>query len=446
MPELSDPLIIGLLVFLGILLGLVLGVLAARSRDAGARGHAEAERVALRERLEEYRRERDEALARVESTHSELAALQSRSAADAERLAWLEQAESRLRETFESLASRTLSRSTQQLTSQSRAELDQFSRTLKSDWNTQREQLSGLMKPMGEELKRLDGHIRALEEKRQGAYEGLTEQIGMIAQQHRALQQATSSLDQALRAPNVRGKWGEVQLRRLVELAGMSEHVDFDEQQTGSAQGRPDLVVHLPSRAIMPVDSKAPMSAYLESQEAASPELAAQALKRHASALRAHVQALAGKAYWKQFERAPEFVVLLIPYESGLSAAFRSDPALLEDALASRVIIASPASFLALLRVIAYGWMQIQLSENAAAISREGRELLDRLGPFAEHLNKLGSSINQAAERFNDAAGSFERRILPTARRLHELGAASDPPGNPEQIEGHARRIQHDGG
>lgn len=445
MPDLSDPLIVGLLVLLGVLLGLVLGVLVSRVRDAGARGRSEAELAALRDQLAERRAERDTARERLEASRVELAALQSRSAADAERLAWLEQAETRLRETFESLASRTLSRSTQQLTAQSRTELDQFSQTLKADWNAQKEQISGLMKPMSEELRRLDGHIRSMEEKRQGAYDGLTEQIQLIAQQHRALQQATSSLDQALRAPNVRGRWGEVQLRRLVELAGMSEHVDFDEQQTGSDQGRPDMVVHLPSRAIMPVDAKAPMSAYLESQEAASPELAAQALKRHAASLRGHVKALSGRAYWKQFERAPEFVVLLVPYESGLSAAFRADPALLEDALASRVVIASPASFLALLRVIAYGWMQIQLSENAAAISREGRELLERLGPFADHLNKLAGSLNQATERFNDAAGSFERRILPTARRLHELGAASEPPAELRPIEGHARKVQHDG-
>ncbi|MFO8042871.1 MAG: DNA recombination protein RmuC [Alkalispirochaeta sp.] len=285
----------------------------------------------------------------------------------------------------------------------------------------------------------------------------------MISQQYRSLQQATSSLDQALRAPNVRGKWGEVQLRRLVELAGMSEHVDFSEQTgraagsggsgggtaagqgaTGEGRGRPDLIVRLPSQGIMPVDAKAPMNAYLESHEAASPDLARQALKRHAAALRGHIQSLSSKAYWKQFDRAPDFVVLLVPYESGLSAAFGVDPDLLEYALANKVVVTAPASFLALLRVVAYGWMQVRLSENAEAISQAGRELLERLGPFAEHLNKVGAGLNQAADRFNDAAGSFERRILPTARKLYELGAAAEPPPEIGPVETHSRRIQHD--
>jgi len=194
----------------------------------------------------------------------------------------------------------------------------------------------------------------------------------------------------------------------------------------------------------MPVDAKAPMNAYLESHEAASPELARQALKRHAAALRGHIQSLASKAYWKQFDRAPDFVVLLVPYESGLSAAFGADPDLLEYALANKVVVTAPASFLALLRVVAYGWMQVRLSENAEAISQAGRELLERLGPFAEHLNKVGAGLNQAAARFNDAAGSFERRILPTARKLYELGAAADPPPEIDPVETQIRRIQHD--
>ncbi|MEX0741916.1 MAG: DNA recombination protein RmuC, partial [Phycisphaeraceae bacterium] len=346
----------------------------------------------------------DAALRRAENAQTEAAGLRSRAAADAERVAWLQQAEKTLRETFESLASRTLQQSTHTLTEQSRSHLQQFSQTLKADWNSQKLEMSGIVQPVSEELKKLDAHVRTLEEKRQGAYQGITEQIQLMSQQYRSLQQATSSLDQALRAPNVRGKWGEVQLRRLVELAGMSEHVDFSEQ-TGRApgsggsraagggsggagggvaaddapRGRPDLIVRLPSQGIMPVDAKAPMNAYLESHEAASPDLARQALKRHAAALRGHIQSLAAKAYWKQFDRAPDFVVLLVPYESGLSAAFGVDPDLLEYALANKVVVTAPASFLALLRVVAYGWMQVRLSENAEAISQAGRELLERL-------------------------------------------------------------------
>jgi DNA recombination protein RmuC len=430
--------------------------LIVRLMDAGRRAADRAEIASLRERLEERTSERDAARTRVDGLSAEVAELRSRAAADAERVAWLQQAEKTLRETFEALASRTLQHSARALTEQSRSHLDQFSRTLKADWNTQKLEISGLVTPVGEELRKLDAHVRTLEEKRQGAYQGITEQIQLISQQYRALQQSTSSLDQALRAPNVRGKWGEVQLRRLVELAGMSEHVDFSEQVTtgrggagGGATdggGRPDLVVRLPDEGIIPVDAKAPMSAYLESQEAASPDLSRQALKRHSAALRGHVQSLAARAYWTQFDRAPEFVVLLVPYESGLAAAFGADPDLLEYALANRVIVTGPASFLALLRVVAYGWMQTHLSENAEAISRAGRELLERLGPFAEHLNRVGASLNQATDRFNDAAGSFERRVLPTARRLHELGAAADAPPEIGILDNHARRLQGDEG
>ena len=422
----------------------VLVYLVMRLRDAGDRARGTAEIAALEQRLAERTQERDAALRRAEEALSQVADYRSRAAADAERVAWLKTAETSLRETFESLASRSLRQSLSHLNDQSRNHLEQFSQTLRSDWNTQKQEISGLVQPVQEELKKLDAQVRSMEEKRQGAYQGLTEQVELIAQQYRSLQHATSSLDQALRAPNIRGKWGEVQLRRLVEIAGMSEHVDFDEQ-VAAGDGRPDMVVHLPSRGIMPVDAKAPMSAYLESQDAASPELARQALRRHASALRSHVQALAAKAYWSQFDRAPEFVVLLVPYESGLSAAFTADPELLEYALANRVVITAPASFLALLRVVAYGWMQLRLSDNAQAISRAGRELLERLGPFAEHLNKLGASLDQASERFNAAAGSFERRILPTARRLHELGAASDPPSEVSGIDARSRRIDTDG-
>jgi DNA recombination protein RmuC len=447
-----SALVIAVSLAVGLLVFLIL-----RLTDAGRRAGDRAEITALRERLEERTAERDAARTRVESLGAEVAELRSKSAADAERVAWLQQAEKTLRETFEALASRTLQHTTRALTEQSRSHLDQFSRTLKADWNTQKLEISGLVTPVGEELRKLDAHVRTLEEKRQGAYQGITEQIQLITEQYRALQQSTSSLDQALRAPNVRGKWGEVQLRRLVELAGMSEHVDFSEQVTtgrggsdgGSGNGtggRPDLVVRLPDQGIIPVDAKAPMSAYLESQEAASPELSRQALKRHAAALRGHVQSLAAKAYWTQFDRAPEFVVLLVPYESGLAAAFGADPDLLEYALANRVIVTAPASFLALLRVVAYGWMQTHLSENAEAISRAGRELLERLGPFAEHLNRVGASLNQATDRFNDAAGSFERRVLPTARRLHELGAAADAPPEIGTLDNHARRLQGDEG
>lgn len=339
------------------------------------------------------------------------------------RIAWMSRADEQMREAFEALAARTLHANSQAIMEQSR------------------EQVRSVVTPLSAELQKLELQVRTLEERREGAYQGLTEQVRMITEQYRVLQQSTTSLDQALRAPQVRGKWGEVQLRRIVEMAGMVEHVDFHEQSGGASGGRPDMIVNLPTGAIMPVDAKAPMSAYLEAQEAPSPELARQALKRHAQALKGHVQSLAQKAYWSQYPRAPEFVVLVIPYESGLSAAFTTDPGLLEYALANRVIISAPASFLALLRVVAYGWMQQELSQNAQEIAAGGREVLERLRPFTDHLNKVGASLNQAVEHYNNAAGSFERRVLPAARRLQELGAGSTPPAAVSPADRHARRL-----
>lgn len=416
------------------------------TRSAGAAGRSrDATRIeTLESRLSERTEERDGARSKVEDLTAQVAELRSRAAGDAERLKWLESAEKRLSDAFEALSSRTLQASTKSLQELSRQQLDQFAKVLRSDWGTQKEQIRGVVEPLATELKKLDTQVRQLEEKREGAYQSIGEQIRAITEQTARLQTATTSLDGALRDSGVRGKWGEVQLRRLVEMSGLTNHVDFEEQivaTRGGGASRPDMVINLPSKGILPVDAKAPMSAYLEAQTAASPELATAALKRHAGAMRKHVQALAQKAYWEQFDRAAEFVVMVVPYESGLIAAFDTDPDLLEYALANRVVISSPTSFLALLRVIAYGWLQLELSRNAEQIASTGKELLERLGPFSDHLNKLGAALNQASEKFNDAAGSFERRILPTARKLQELGAASEPPAEISQVDSRARRI-----
>ncbi len=406
--------------------------LITRGLDSRRRGGDATRISSLEGRIGEITAERDTERRRADDLSAKLAEQQSRGAADRERVAWLTEADKSLRETFEALASRTLRQTTGILSEQNR------------------EQLQHLLTPLNTELQKLDRQVRTMEEKREGAYQSVTEQVRMISEQYRNLQTATTSLDQALRAPNVRGRWGEVQLRRLVELSGMSEHVDFEEQRAGTGgggpanagTGRPDMIVHLPSEAIVPVDAKAPMTAYLESQEAATPELAYQAAKRHAKALRGHVQSLAQKAYWSQFPRAPEFVVMLVPYESGLASAFTHDPELLEYALANRVIVAGPASFLALLRVVAYGWMQIELSRNAQAIADAGKDLLNRMVPFSDHLNRLGASLGQAVDRFNDAAGSYEHRVLPGVRRLQELGASSTVPKSVEFSDATVRRVR----
>ncbi|SIQ16153.1 DNA recombination protein RmuC [Alkalispirochaeta americana] len=425
---------------------------------AVARGAAiRAELEQLRRRKEELLEERNQERLRKEALALRVSELETRQAADQERLQWLARAETSLRETFESLAGRTLRESTTSLLEQSKVQLTQFSQLLKSDWGARTQELRGVVSPLAEELKKLDHQVRTLEERRQGAYQGLTEQVRTIGEQYRSLHQATTSLDQALRAPQVRGKWGEIQLRRLVEMAGMVDHVDFQEQtggsegirktpgdRSGTFRGRPDMIIRMPSEGVLPVDAKAPMSAYLDSQEAATPELASQALRRHAQALRGHIQALSQKAYWSQFERTPEFVVMVVPYESGLTAAFTTDPEILEYALANKVIISAPASFLALLQVIAYGWMQVDLSRNAREIAAGGRELLERLQPFASHMNRLGGALHQAVERFNESAGSFERRVLPTARKLQELGAGREAPQALNPLDSRPRTLSEE--
>lgn len=421
------------------LIAVLLAVVAMRSRSVSLASQVDA----LQQRLGECTQERDRERARAEQTAAQLAAAQAERRGDQERLAWLQQAERTLREAFDSLAAKQMQSSRREFMEQSKRQLDQFTALMKSDWAAQKQEFKGVVDPINTELKKLDSQVRSMEQQREGAYQGLTEQVRGIAEQYRALQTATTSLDKALRSSTVRGKWGEVQLRRLVELAGMTEHVDFDEQVSAAGGAtRPDMIVHLPSGAIVPVDAKAPMDAYLDAQSADSPDLANAALKRHARALRDHVKNLAQKAYWNQFERSPEFVVLVVPYESGLSAAFSADPELLEYALANKVVVSAPTSFLALLRVVGYGWMQLELSKNAERIAATGRELLDRLGPFVDHFNKLGIAINSASDRFNEAAGSFERRILPTARRLQSLGAGSQEPAQPELIDSRTRSVQ----
>lgn len=408
-----------------VLVSVVITTVVVRALSSNALAGAKSRIASLEQQITQTVGDRDRERERAEELGRQVIELRSAGAVDKERLSWLQTAERSLRETFEAIASQTLRRTTNVLTQQNK------------------EQLEGVISPLNTELKRLDRYVHALEEKREGAYQSVVEQVRLISEQYRNLQTATTSLDQALRAPNVRGRWGEVQLRRLVEMAGLTEHVDFEEQRSSGGR-RPDLIVHLPSEAIIPVDAKAPMKAYLESVEAASPELAQEAAKRHAKAMRGHIQGLADKAYWSGFDRAPEFVVMLVPYESGLAAAFSQDPNLLEYALEHKVVVAAPASFLALLRVVAYGWMQVELSRNAESIAASGKDLLDRLGPFADHLNRLGSALNATVERFNDAAGSYEHRVLPGARRLQELGASTTVPSSVSEVDATTRRVRNE--
>jgi DNA recombination protein RmuC len=273
---------------------------------------------------------------------------------------------------------------------------------------------------------------REIEQQRAGAYAGLTEQVkGLLALQH-DLRSETHRLATALRRPEVRGRWGEVQLRRVVEMAGMLDHCDFFEQETGSDGRRPDMVVRLPGGKSVVLDSKAPLAAYLEATEAENDEVRRRALLRYTQHVRTHVQQLAAKAYWEQFAPAPEFVVLFLPGEAFFAAALREDPDLIEYASALKVILATPTTLLALLKAVFYGWRQEALADNARQVSQLGAQLYERLSKLAEHWNSVGKNLGQAVKAYNDATGSLESRVLVTARKFEDLQVAPEGKVLPE--------------
>lgn len=284
------------------------------------------------------------------------------------------------------------------------------------------------VRPLGEALARYEAEIRRIEQERQKAYGGLAEQLKALATTHQQLSRETVSLTHALRAPQTKGRWGEITLRRAVEVAGLSPHCDFETQvsvETDGGRQRPDLVVRLPGGRSVVVDAKAPTSAYLDALAAEDEERRREHLLRHAQAIRSHMQALSTKAYWEQFGPTPEFVVMFVPGESFFSAALEQDRELIEDGFRKRVILASPTTLIALLRAVAYSWQQQELVDNARQISRTARDLFERLCKFGEHFAGLGRRLRQATEAYNDAVGSWERRLLPLGQRINELGVGS---------------------
>jgi DNA recombination protein RmuC len=349
-------------------------------------------------------------------------------AATAEKLAVVDDARERLTATFKALSADALSASNASFLQLAKAQLEQVQLRASSDLQERQRAVEHLVGPIRESLEKVDGKLRELEQVRTVAYSTLTEQVRSLAEGQRELRLETASLVTALRSPTVRGRWGEMQLRRVVEAAGMLSHCDFAEQATIGHDGRlvrPDLIVYLAGGKNVVVDAKVPLQAYLDALEARDDATREQRLADHARQLREHVRHLSSKSYWSEVSSTPEFVVLFIPGEPFFAAALERDPGLIEEAARRQVILATPTTLIAVLWAIAHGWREERLAENARAISELGRELYVRLGTLAGHFSKLKRSIDGVVRAYNEAAGSLESRVLVSARRMKDLGATA---------------------
>jgi DNA recombination protein RmuC len=372
---------------------------------------------------------------RIEGLRVELAAAQARLEASAlqeeDRLNLLEQSEARLRAAFDTLAGETLRSNSELFLRLAREALGRDQAVAQGALKERELAIGQLVEPLRTALERTEAQVQALERDRREAFVTLRTQIETLAGGQAQLQRETRNLVTALRRPEVRGRWGELTLRRLVELAGLTAHCDFTEQlQVVGEEGalRPDLVVHLPEARDLVIDAKTPLDAYLAALDAPTEEERLQALRRHAQQVETRVRELAAKSYWTQFERSPEFAVLFLPGDQFLSAALAERPELLESALAQSVIIATPSTLIALLKAVAYGWRQSAVAQNAAQIRDLGQELYRRLSTFNGHLGRMGQRLATAVEAYNAAVGSLERQVLPQARRFNELGVTAEAP------------------
>jgi DNA recombination protein RmuC len=339
----------------------------------------------------------------------------------------LDEAQAKLEMAFKALAADALKSSNESFLRLAQETLQKHLSQASGDLELRKKAVEDLIKPISEQLKSYQEKADLMEKERQTAYGGLTNLLTTVSQTQEKLKQETGALVSALRRPNVRGQWGEFTLRRVVELAGMTEHCDFNTQETVAAEDalqRPDLIVKLPSKRDIVVDSKAVAEGYFEAMEAQTEEARRSALQKHASHLRERMKGLSSKKYWEPL-KSVDFVVLFVPAEPILDAAVQVDPGLIEDAMLNKVVIATPATLVALLKAVAYGWRQEKLAENAVRVADEGKKLLDAVNVWAGHFLKLRGAVFDVVQHFNAAQGSMERNVLPKAHRMKELGVAT---------------------
>ncbi len=418
---------------IGLLLGGAVAGLWVTTRLRAQSQRAEATVDELRKQLELERQEGS--LVRRELTEAQQARVAAETRIEdttrqlTDQKVLLEQARQELMGSFQALSGEALKQNNEAFLKLAAVSFEALQVKAEGELAQRQQAIDGLVRPLHESLQRYDEQMRLLEQSRQSAYGGLDQHLKSLAESHQRLQQETGNLVKALRSPTVRGQWGEITLKRVAELAGMVDHCDFVEQQSVTGDDgrvRPDMVVRLPGGRQIIVDAKTVLAAYLDAHEAQDDAQRAEALRRHAVQVRSRMDELSLKAYWTQFDRAPEFVVLFLPGEQFLGAALDQDPRLIEDGFARGVVLATPATLIALLRAVAYGWRQEQLNAHAEEAGRLGKELYERMAVLAEHVNDVGQALGKSVSAYNRAVGSLETRILPAARRFKELGVSSE--------------------
>ncbi|KJJ84237.1 DNA recombination protein RmuC [Candidatus Omnitrophus magneticus] len=342
-----------------------------------------------------------------------------------EEKSFLEQAKEKFRDMFQALSGEALKSNNKTFMELAKEPLDSILKQAKLDMEKREDSIKNIVKPLEETLKKYETALAEIEKSRAAAYGSLDNHLKIMTIAQESLAKETGNLVSALRRPEVRGRWGEMTLKRVVELAGMVEHCDYDEQVSSSNDDgkiRPDMIIRLPNERIIVIDSKISLDAYLDALNTIDATVKNNSLDRHASQMRRHMKDLSNKNYWKDFEKTPEFVIMFVPGESFLSAALEKDTSLIEDGMNNRVIISTPTTLIALLHAVSYGWRQEEMAKNAREISELGKDLIERFNPFMEHLNKTGKCLADSVKAFNNMSGSLEKRVLVSIRKFQELG------------------------